>query len=320
MDSEYLQAFRYKLQKRLKRLNSADWQYFHSALKQAWGFLHENEITRAVLEDLERRSIEFEKFADETIAGSANVGESEREHDGICYWVIKKVVQSGNGRVVATIGHSLDRSSTKHSDAVETFRITYLESLFDYVDEHIDDRRSILALLRKYKQRCEWFHRARLFALFKDDTGSGERNLASALYEYLHDQGMDFHIEPESASGRVDLISIQTGRDRLVADAKLFNPDRGQTPAYIAKGFRQVYEYTRDYNETFGYLVIFKTCAEDLAIPTAAQEGGVPFLTHNNKIIFFLVIDIYDHPESASKRGQLKTYELAPDQLVAALG
>ncbi|HEY4247162.1 MAG TPA: hypothetical protein VGM64_09915 [Lacunisphaera sp.] len=173
--------------------------------------------------------------------------------------------------------------------------------------------------LKKYKQRCEWFHRAKLFEKFKDDTGRGERNLASALYEYLHDQGVDFHIEPESASGRVDLISTQTGLDRLVADAKLFNPERGQDRTYIAKGFRQVYEYTRDFNEVFGYLVIFKTCAEDLSIQTSHQEGGVPFLTHNNKTIFFLVIDIYEHELPASKRGKLQTYELTPAELVAAL-
>jgi len=42
------------------------------------------------------------------------------------------------------------------------------------------------------------------------------------LYEYLHDQGIQFHIEPESASGRVDLISAQSGKDRLMADAKNF--------------------------------------------------------------------------------------------------
>jgi hypothetical protein len=319
MDSEYIQALRYKLQKRLKRLNSADWNAFHSSLKQAWGFLQENEITKAILEDLEHRSQTEQGPADDSLGGTPNFGETEREHDGISYWIIKKAAL-GEGRDILTLGHALERSSTKHADAVEAFRVNYLEPLFDYIDEHIDDRRSILALLKKYKHRCEWFHRAQLYDKFKDDTGHGERNLAKAMYEYLHDQGIEFHVEPESASGRVDLISTQTGRDRLIADAKLFNPGRGQDLNYLSKGFRQVYEYTKDFDELFGYLVIFKTGPDDLSVQTKHQEGAVPFVTHNNKTIFLLVIDIYEDPAPASKRGKIKAHELTPDLLVAALG
>ena len=204
-------------------------------------------------------------------------------------------------------------------DYIETFRLEYVEPLFDYIDEQIDDKRSTLALLKKYKHRCEWFHRAELFARFKDDTGHGEKKLAHSLYEYLHDQGVQFHIEPQSASGRIDLISAQSGRDRLVADAKLFNPGRGQDRGYIINGFRQVYEYTKDFNESFGYLVIFKTCEQDLAIPTQHQESAIPFITHNNKTIFLMVIDIFDYPEPASKRGKLQAYEITPKQFVESL-
>jgi hypothetical protein len=161
--------------------------------------------------------------------------------------------------------------------------------------------------------------RAELFARFKDDTGQGEKILASNLYEYLHDQGVQFQIEPQSASGRIDLVSAQSGKDRLVADAKLFNPGRGQDRGYITKGFRQVYEYTKDYNEPFGYLVVFKTCEQDLAIPTQHQESAVPFITHNNKTIFVVLIDIFDYPESASKRGKLQAYEITPAQFVESL-
>src|SRR6266446_6158724 len=147
-----------------------------------------------------------------------------------------------------------------------------------------------------------------MFERFKDDTGKGESILANRLYQYLFDQGVQFHIEPQSASGRVDLISAQSGSDRLVADTKLFNPERGQDRGYIIKGFRQIYDYTRDFNESFGYLVIFKTCEQDLAIPTQHQESSIPFITHNNKTIFLMVIDIFDYSNSASKRGKLQVY------------
>jgi hypothetical protein len=290
-------------------------------LIQTWTFLQSNEITKGILDDLERR-LPSAKADAERVTGEniGMVGETELENDAICYWVVK---------LCATVPFS-KRSADEHGNLVldllanvssylETFRQEYVEPLFDYIDEQIDDKRMILVLLKKFKHRCEWFRREGMLARFKDDTGQGEKLLARDLYEYLHDQGLQFHIEPQSASGRIDLISAQTGKDRLVADTKLFNPERGQDRGYIIKGFRQVYEYTKDFNESFGYLVIFKTCEQDLAIPTQHQEGGIPFIEHNNKTVFLVVIDIFDYPESASKRGKLQTYEITPAQFVEAL-
>ncbi len=125
--------------------------------------------------------------------------------------------------------------------------------------------------------------------------------------------------EPSSASGRIDLLSAQTGKDRLVADAKIFNPESSQNTTYLAKGFRQIYDYTKDYNEPFGYLVIFKTCTDDLSVSMPQQESSIPFITYNNKTIFFVVVDICEYEETASKRGKLKSYELTSAELIEAL-
>ncbi|MDB6126031.1 MAG: hypothetical protein JWQ71_5024 [Pedosphaera sp.] len=315
MDSDYIQFIRYKLQKRLKRINSSEFQSFHFTLVQTWGFLQGNEITKGILDDLERRCPELEAEAEKTLGGAPQVGLSEDENDGICYWVVKKCAALVELDTEINVGHQLS-SGSKHNEAVECFRLTYVEPLFDYIDEHIDDKRAVLAVLRKYKHRCEWFRRSELLAACKQDTQKGEKVLAHDLYEYLHDQGLHFHIEPESASGRIDLISSQTGKDRLVADVKIFNPDGGQNAAYLTKGFRQVYDYTKDFNEQFGYLIIFKTCEQDLAISTPRQESCVPFVTHNNKTIFLVIVDIFEYTESASKRGRLKTYDITPEQLI----
>lgn len=103
-----------------------------------------------------------------------------------------------------------------------------------------------------------------------------------------------------------------------LADAKIFSDT---TPkAYIAKAFHQVYQYTLDYNQPFGYLVIFKTCEDDLKFPMAGQEQSVPFLVQNNKTIFFVVIDICKHEATASKRGILKTIEITEADLIHTAG
>ena len=208
---------------------------------------------------------------------------------------------------------------TMEQRRAEYFVETFVEPLFDYIDEQIDDHRTTLALLRKYKHRVEWFFRNELRKRFEADTRKGEKILAMDLYAYLHDQGLDFSIEPSSISGEADLISAQTGTERLVADVKIFDPERSKGISYICSGFNQVYQYTKDYNAPFGFLVIFKTCREDLAVCARGQDSSVPYFTHNNKTIFILVIDIFDYPESASKRGHLKSHELLEADLIRTI-
>ena len=319
MDSDYIQHVRYKLQKRLKRLNTAGLNSFHNVLVQTWGYLQDDAVMKSILDDLEQRApVDVPQTVEQILQGKPLVGSTELEHDAICYWVVKKCLASPSSKTEMTVGMTLSRASSM-SDGLEAFRQDIVEPLFDYIDEQLDDRRITLALLRKYKHRCEWFRRDALREACNANTQQGEKTLAYDLYEYLHDQGIQFHIEPQSESGRVDLISAQSGKDRLVADTKVFEPERSLDRAYIVKGFRQVYDYAKDYNEPFGYLIIFKTCEADLSISTPKQESGVPFITLNNKTIFIVVIDICDYPASASKRGKLKAHELTVEQFIEAI-
>ena len=179
-----------------------------------------------------------------------------------------------------------------------------------------DDQQAILYFLRKYKHRCEWFQRDRLRGLASDQTGKAESSLAFDLYEYLHDQGIDFSIEPKSASGRPDLITEQVGDNKVVADAKVFWPERSKDRSYLVKGFNQVYTYLRDYNEPFGYLVIYKMCEDDLKFMVLPTTSVFPSLSHNNKTIFFVVVDICEYDSTASKRGQLKVQAITTEELI----
>ena len=320
MDSDFIQHVRYKLQKRLKRLNTATQETFRSTLVQTWAFLQSDEITKSILDDLERRVPAAKAWADSIIANEGKlVGDTELENDAIAYWVVKMCATVPLGSSVEQHGNLQLHLLESIGDHVEAFRLEYVEPLFDHIDERIDDRRMTLALLKKYKHRCEWFQRDALREACNANTQQGEKTLAYDLYEYLHDQGIQFHIEPQSESGRIDLISAQSGKDRLVADTKIFEPERSLDRGYIVKGFRQVYDYTKDFNEPFGYLVVFKMCEADLAISTPKQESGIPFITHNSKTIFIVVIDICDYAVSASKRGKLKAHELTVEQFIGAI-
>ncbi len=310
MNNDYIQNLRYKLQKRVRKLNSADFQIFHFALKQFWGFLESNSVLKGILDDLELRTKEIAEEATKVVSeNAASICHSEMENNGLSYYVLKKCVESENRMVEVNIAHNYSGES-KHNDALDYFKEIFLESLYDYIDEQLDDQKALLALLRRYKHKCEWFHRDRLFSMWSENTEIGERLLALDLYDYLHDQGIDFFIEPTSVSGEVDLISSQSSEEPLIADVKIFDPGKSKGASYITKGFNQIYSYTLDYNEPFGYLLIFKTCEEDLKFSLSQSEQSTPFIIHNNKTIFLLTIDIYPHQKSASKRGKLKSIEI----------
>lgn len=315
MDKEYVQNLRYKLQKRVRRVNSSEWQVFHYVLKQFWGFLNDQPLLVGILQELETKISPIVDDVEKIFTSrDAIVFESEEENAAASYLVLKRCVENEKAQIEINIAHNYS-NERKHNDALEAFKDIFVEPFYEYLDENLDDSGMILALLSKYKHKCEWFQRNKLYEAWLENTQKGERILALHLYEYMHDQGVDFSIEPTSASGEADLVSAQTSDEPLIADAKIFNPAKSKGKDYIAKGFRQIYTYTLDFNQPTGYLMIFKTCEEDLKLPFANQAQMTPFVQHNNKTIFFLVIDIFPYENSASKRGKLEFIELTEEGL-----
>ena len=170
MNGEYIQNLRYKLQRRVRRLNSMGHPVFHFLLKQFWGFLKSYPVFIGILEDLEHRCSEMESKSVEIIGGKALVFGDEMENAAVSYFVIKKCVESEKQIIEANVGRMYDPGSSKHDDSLECFKEIFLEPLYDYLDEHLDDQRAILALLQHYKHKCEWFQREELLKLWKCNT------------------------------------------------------------------------------------------------------------------------------------------------------
>jgi hypothetical protein len=53
MNSDYLQALRYKLQRRFRRLNSAGFELFHFGLKRFWVFVRGDPFLSGILDALD---------------------------------------------------------------------------------------------------------------------------------------------------------------------------------------------------------------------------------------------------------------------------
>ena len=323
-----------ELRKRLvnwnQRLKCIQYPLFHFALSQFWRFLYETPVLAAILDEIQvlgQDSVKEKVRGLFDFRSDAKVqplfGQDEKEQVTISYFVIKQCVeidpchQGVNYRNVEwEVARKYHATPGRAEQAWQShfFNMAFVEPLVAYLDNQLDDQRAILALLRRYKHKCESFQRQHLHDLWSAKTSKGEELLAFHLYEYLHDQGVDLAIEPHSESGRVDMVAAQNTDDPLIADAKIFNLEKGKS--YLCRGFHQIYQYTLDYNEPFGYLVIFKTCQEDLKFALTAQEQSVPFVTHNHKTIFMVTVDIYPHEKPASKRGYLKSVEITQDDLV----
>src|SRR5271157_5160880 len=316
MQDAFVHAIRYKLQKRVRRLTSADYQDFPMLLRVFFHFFDNSPILSGVRDELMTRVVEQDVPAtvDRILNGQADHGATEAESAAMGYYLLKKIAEGPDKELVLNVAIHYHSSGNAH-ECLEKIRDVFLEPFYEYVD----NQQAILYFLRRYKHRCEWFHAERLRQAVRHDTHKGEKTLALDLYEYLHDQGIDFHIEPHSTSGIPDFVADQIGKDRVIVDTKLFWSDRSKGKSYIISGFNQAYVYACDYNEPCAFLVIFKMCHEGLNFLVPSTQASFPSATVNNKTIFFIVVDIFEYGTSASKRGPLKSVDISERELVQSV-
>ena len=209
----------------------------------------------------------------------------------------------------------------KFDDALEALRDVAVDGLYEYLDEQIDTRNMLYAVLQKYKQRAEWFHRTRLRRVADDglEGKTGERALAVDLQEYVLDQGVEFVVEPMSASGEADLILRDSEGRYIIIDAKYIPTDanRSKILEIIASGFNQVSRYCDDYNEPTGFLVPFTRTSTKIRLELE-ESDGFRFLTLGGKTIYCLPVSIADLP-SASTEGRAREIAISTKELVVSI-
>lgn len=128
-----------------------------------------------------------------------------------------------------------------------------------------------------------------------------EKVLKEDLYLYLHDQGIEFTIEPSSDRGEIDLIVDQILNDLKYLEGKVFD-NKSRDKSDIINGFGQLLHYLRQYNAAKGYLLIYKTCEVQLVLEDAEQLGTVPYIYCEGKTIFVVVLDICEYEKGVSQR------------------
>jgi hypothetical protein len=313
MESLFIQNIRYKLQKRVRRLNGAEFEQFLFLLKEFWIFLDDSPLLSSMVQELLAKVPDYMESVARISSQQQIFGENEAESAAIGCGVLSQYAEQGRPDALFRFVSPLDVRQM-----LDRFRTRYLDPFYEYLDEHLDDRSYVLSSLIRYKHACEWFRRQQLYAQWEGDTKRGEHLLALNMYEYLHERGIEFHIQPTSASGEPDMISLQAGsHEPLIADAKVFNSERNHGKSYLIRGFHQVYRYACDYNEAIGYLIIFNTSARPIRFVLRNPTAPVPQILFNHKTIFLLEIDLFPHAETASKRGVPDAVEITEDEMVA---
>lgn len=313
MNPQIIQNLRYKLQKRICRLNSVNKDMFVHALRQFLAFFDSNPTYIGIVESLSRKFPNTDNDINRIINGDQIMSKTEEESAAIGYSILKRIDTQQDVGFCLHLTRSY--GYTKIDESLKFIRDIFIEPFHEYVDEQLDDQGATLSLLLRYKHRSEWFYRGPLMKLASDKSRKAEKLLALDLYSYLYDQGIDFSIEPSSISGEVDLIGAQGSEDPLLADTKIFDGDgRGKT--YIRKAFNQIYTYTQQHNEPFGYLIIFKITDKDLRFLLSTKSRNIPVVTHNHKTIFLITVDIYPHPKPVSQREPLKAIEITEEELI----
>jgi hypothetical protein len=313
MDPLFVQNLRYKLQKRIGRLNSVEPGTFHFALIQFWRFFDEQPMFVGISAGMLAQVPDYETSVDRIFAGEQLHGSTEVEAAALGYGVLRRLA----GMEELAFHRLPYTRAARSGEKLDLMREIFLDPFYEYVDEQLDDQRAMLALLLRYKHRSEWFHRERLFTLCQEETAHAENRLALDLYAFLYDQGIDFTIEPSSITGEVDLIAAQNTPDPLLLDAKVFDGD-GRGKVYLRKGFGQVYTYTQQHNEAFGYLVIYKTTDRDLRF-ALRRATEIPVVVHNHKTIFMITVDIFPHDKPVSQRRPLQAIEITEEELTGML-
>jgi hypothetical protein len=336
MDQQLIQRTRYLIRSRSRRVQTCPAALFPSACEHFLFWLMNHPVLSSITRRLEEVGGEFSEAvsriieevpkAERAYTPKPYAAKSSLEHSALCLRLVKAIAASlplepaKRDFYIRTLGEFLTgNESIKFEEALEVLRDVAVDNLYEYLDEQLDARNALYAILLKYKQRSEWYHRHRLrIAAAEGLEGKvGEGALATDLQEYVLDQGVEFTVEPTSASGEVDLLLRDSEGRYIIIEAKYVPEDqpRSKVVAKIASGFHQVARYCDDYNEPEGFLVVFTSLTTSIRLELS-EADGLRYLSLRGKNVYYVPVDVAALP-SASKAGKADEFVIPASELVA---
>jgi len=191
-----------------------------------------------------------------------------------------------------------------------------IEPFVEYLHEKLGTESEILYLLERFKRRVEAFDQDELYAAYVKDTARGENIYDRHLRKFLFDQGVDYPFsQPQSASGKADVVSDVHTDDPLVCEVKLYDASQYGVP-YVAKGLSQAVSYAHDYGKTVAHLVVFDLSDKGIQVPTDEDVRSWPPRLHVNGVTVYIVIVKAKPLPPASERKKAAPRVVRRDELV----
>jgi hypothetical protein len=305
------------LQTRKNRVLRANDSIFILELKGFFNFINSKPILKRLREELDLGRPVFTK--DNVLGKGPNIPELETVRLKHCLAILDYCVgiegENEFENFLVQLCYNISES-IEYKESLNLFRDIFFLPFYEYLDEHVEDYGIILYLLYRFKFRTETFDREYLYRLYESDPRRSESLLDIEVRKFLFDQGIDYPLStPLSSSGRTDIIADLHTEDPLVLEIKILDLDRGYDKAYIRKGFRQIYDYTNDYNKSVGYLLIFNASEVDLNF--SLKNKSETKIELDGKTFYIVVVDIYPEMVPSSKKGKLKPYTIEESFLVS---
>ncbi|GAB7220823.1 hypothetical protein VoSk93_00340 [Vibrio owensii] len=337
MEQTLIQRTRYLLKSRFQRTQNCPEAMFVHSCSQLVHWVTSHPVLRYVVADLSKiecdNSVGIKKTLEEAreeeyFIPQLYTAETNIEHSSVCWLIVqgiaelKEIEYGKQCFVISRLGESLcNNPRITFDDAVSVIKGVALNGLCEHLDEHLDERNAIYSILKKYKQRSEWFRKNRIREYAKNglENKKGETALAIDVQEYILDQGVEFFVEPASASGEADLVLKSSEGRYIVVDAKYVKDGLSKSSVLnkLASGFHQVARYCNDFDVAEGFLVNFVASTTRIRLGLDTLDG-FPYLSVGNKIIYYIEVNVADEP-SASKSGKAKELEFSKEDLISTL-
>jgi hypothetical protein len=290
---------RVRLRERRNRLYKTDYQAYDNELELMLKWMRDQPYIRALLDEVETAEIDAAEWTAEFLARHSLIfPDAEAKRAKVCLYL----ADHGDGNHIRVIS-----GESHYNSQIRDFTEIIIDPLVSYLEDRIEEGSAVLGLLLRYQRWVEWFRRAELYGLYDADTGHSENHLDTHLREYLLTNGIDFPFsQPESPSGKADIVAGLGTADPLALEVKLFLPADGKNDAYIRQGFAQAYRYASDYGLAAGYLVVFNLTDVPLVFETTTKRpDSPPLILVGDKTIF--LISVWTHPDvpTASRRKSL---------------
>lgn len=312
-----IRNLRYKLQRRYSNLGSVNVDLFIAELGRFMNFIDTDILLSATANEIESAfpnanpepsEIGYAGFDPDCSRG----GSTHLENAAIGLSACRRALAAN--RSDAYLQYVGMQSGNGFQDYINAFIEGYVRPFYEMLSERIDDGDLVLAELIHAKRLIEWFRRDSFHNAYTRHTQTGEKRLGWKFYELLFERGIEFSIEPMSISGEADMVASQDSRNPLVADVKVFDPDKGKDRSYIRRGLRQIHTYTHDYNVPTGYAVIFTPTPKKLILDLPVEQG-IQRWQEGGKTVFIIEIDVFPHEKSASHRPATETETITAEEL-----